>query len=139
MHAEVTRSVDQMTSAMTTFSERMAEHSANANTGMLKAAAELRATGAQLEEIHRSCANAVTEELKLTMDAYQKYVNEFTHRVDYLASGIVDSLNRLPGAVDDAANGLLDQVDHLSDSLMQAQHALNKTVDRLYDDPRRRQ
>ena len=139
MHAEVTRSLDQMTSAMSTFSERMAEHSANANTGMLKAAAELRATGAQLEEIHRNCANAVTEELKLTMDAYQKYVNEFTHRVDYLSSGIVDSLNRLPGVVDDAANGLLDQVDHLSDSLMQAQHALNKTVDRLYGDPRRHQ
>ena len=73
------------------------------------------------------------------MDAYQKYVNEFTHRVDYLSSGIVDSLNRLPGVVDDAANGLLDQVDHLSDSLMQAQHALNKTVDRLYGDPRRHQ
>jgi len=73
------------------------------------------------------------------MDAYQQYVNEFTHRVDYLANGIVDSLSRLPGVVDDAANNLLDQVDHLSDSFMQAQHVLNKTVDRLCDDPRRRQ
>ena len=139
MHAEVTRSVDQMTSAMSTFTERMAEHSANANTGMLKAAAELRATGAQLEEIHRNCANAVTEELKLTMDAYQQYVNEFTHRVDYLASGITDSLSQLPHAVDDAANGLLDQVDRLTDGILQAQRALNDTVERLYDDPRQHQ
>lgn len=134
MHAEVTRSVDQMTTAMTAFSQHMAEQSADANTGMLKAAAELRATGAQLEEIHRRCADSITEELKLTMDAYQQYVNEFTHRVDYLSSGIVNSLNRLPDAVDDAANGLLDQVDRLSESMERAQQALNQTVEHLYGD-----
>lgn len=136
MHAEVTRSIDQMTAAMNGFADRLAEQSANASTGMLKAAAELRATGAQLEEIHRDCAASIASELKLTLDAYQDYVNQFTQRVDYLADGISDALNRLPGAVDDTANQLLDQVDRLSDALMRAQRGLNDTVARLHDDAR---
>lgn len=136
MQAEVTRSLDQMTTALSNFTERAGEQSANASAGLLKAAAELRATGAQLEEIHRGCAASITNELKLTLDAYQDYVNQFTQRVDYLASGIVDSLNKLPAAVDDSANQLLDQVDRLSASMEQAQRALNDAVDRMYGDSR---
>ena len=138
MHADVTRSVDQMNSAMAGFADRLAEQSGNATTGMLKAAAELRATGAELKEIHQSCAASITEELKLTLDAYQDYVNQFTQRVDYLASGITGSMNRLPGVVDDAVNNLLDQVDRLSDAMAEAQHTLNDTVDRICEDARQR-
>lgn len=134
MHAEVTRSLDKMTGAMNSFTERMGEQSANASAGLLKAAAELRATGAQLEEIHKGCAASITNELKLTLDAYQDYVNQFTQRVDYLAAGIVDSLNKLPAAVNDSANQLLDQVDRLSEGMAQAQRALNDAAARLFDE-----
>lgn len=136
MHAEVTRSMDQMTTALANYSERIGEQSANASTGLLKAAAELRATGSQLEEIHRGCAASITNELKLTLDAYQDYVNQFTQRVDYLAGGISDSLNKLPGVVDDSANQLLDQVDRLTDAMEQAQRALNAAADRISGDAR---
>ena len=138
MQAEVTRSMDQMTTALSNFTDRLGEQSANASTGLLKAAAELRATGAQLEEIHRGCAASITNELKLTLDAYQDYVNQFTQRVDYLASGITDSLSKLPGVVDDGVNQLLDQVDRLTDAMAQAQRGLNDAADRLYSDARAR-
>ena len=131
MHADVTRSIDQMNSALTAFTDRITEQSASATAGMLKAGAELRATGAELQEIHRGCAEAITNELKITMDAYQDYVNQFTQRVDYLAGGINSSLSQLPGAVNDAANQLLDQVDHLSD-------AIHRAADSLYGEPRQR-
>lgn len=138
MHADVTRSLDQMNTAMAGFTDRIAEQSGNATTGMLKAAAELRATGAELKEIHQGCASAITEELKLTLDAYQDYVNQFTQRVDYLAAGITGSLNRMPEVVDDTVNTLLDQVDRLSDALTEAQHTLSDTVGQLRDDLRAR-
>ncbi len=138
MQAEVARSVDQMNGALNNFSKRMAEDSANASTGMLKAAAELRATGEHLKEIHKDCAAAITEELKMTLDSYQDYVNQFTQRVDYLAANISESLSSLPHAVDDTANQFLDQVDRLTDTLAQAQRVLNETVARLYDDQRPR-
>ena len=131
MHADVTRSIEQMNAALTAFTDRLTEQSAGATAGMLKAGAELRATGAELQEIHRGCAEAITNELKITMDAYQDYVNQFTQRVDYLASGINNSLSRLPGAVDEAANQLLDQVDHLSE-------AIQRAADSLYGDSRQR-
>ena len=138
MQAEVTRSLDQMTGALAGFTDRVGEQSASTSAGLLKAAAELRATGAQLEEIHRGCAASITNELKLTLDAYQDYVNQFTQRVDYLAGGISDSLSKLPRAVDESANQLLDQVDHLAEALERAQRALNETASRLQGDARAR-
>jgi len=137
MHADVTRSVEQMNQAMIDFAGRMSEQGAVASGGMAKAAAELRDASVQIQEIHRDCARGINNELKLTLDAYQDYVNKFTQHVDYLAAGISSSLNRLPGAVNESADQLLDQVDRLSNALMQAQRALNATVDRMYGDSRR--
>lgn len=138
MHEAVTRSVEDMNAALKDFAQRMGEQGASASEGLTSAAAELRATGAQLQAIHRECASGITEELKLTMDAYQDYVNQFTQRVDYLAGGISASLSKLPGAVDDSANLFLDQVDRLSDALVQAQRALNDSIDRLQGESRPR-
>ena len=132
MQAEVTRSVDQMTTALKGFTDRMAENSAAATASMSKAAAELRATGASLQDIHRDCTAEITNELKMTLDAYQDYVNQFTQRVDYLASGITEALGRLPRSVDDASNQFLDQIDRLTDALAQAQAALNRGVADFY-------
>ena len=138
MQAEVARSIDQMNSSLNSFTKRISEDSANASTGMLKAAAELRATGEHMREIHKDCTDAITAELKMTLDSYQDYVNQFTQRVDYLASNISDSLSHMPQAVSDTSNQFLDQVDRLSDTLMQAQRVLNETVARLYGDQRSR-
>ena len=138
MHAEVTQSMDRMGKALADFTDRVGAQSADASAGLLSAAAELRATGDTLKDIHRDCAKSITDELKLTLDAYQDYVNQFTQRVDYLAGGIADSLSRLPGAVDDSANLFLDQVDRLSGTLAQAQRALNDAVERLYGESRPR-
>ena len=138
MQAEVARSIDQMNASLNSFTKRVAEDSANASTGMLKAAAELRATGETMREIHKDCTDAITAELKMTLDSYQDYVNQFTQRVDYLAGSISDSLSHMPQAVSDTSNQFLDQVDRLSDTLMQAQRVLNETVARLYGDQRSR-
>ena len=138
MHAEVSRSVEQMNEALTGFTDRVREQSDDASAGLQAAARELRDTGAELREIHRDCADSINRELRLTLDAYQDYVNQFTQRVDYLAGGIADSLNRLPAAVDDSANAFLDQVDRLTDALVQAQRALDSTVERLYGESRPR-
>ena len=138
MQAEVARSIDQMNSSLNSFTKRISEDSANASTGMLKAAAELRATGEHIREIHRDCTDAITAELKMTLDSYQDYVNQFTQRVDYLASGISNSLEQMPQAVSEASDRFLDQVDRLSDSMVQAQRVLDETVARLYGDQRPR-
>ena len=132
MQAEVARSIDQMNSSLNNFTKRVTEDSANASTGMLKAAAELRATGEHIKEIHKDCTDAITAELKMTLDSYQDYVNQFTQRVDYLAGSISDSLSHMPQAVNDTSNQFLDQVDGLTRTLDQAQQALNDAVDRLY-------
>ena len=138
MQAEVARSIDQMNSSLNSFTKRISEDSANASTGMLKAAAELRATGEHIKEIHKDCTDAITAELKMTLDSYQDYVNQFTQRVDYLAGSISDSLSHMPQAVSDTSNQFLDQVDRLSDSMVQAQRVLDETVARLYGDQRPR-
>ena len=136
MQTEITRAVDQMTNAVSGFTKRFAEENANASASMLKAAAELRATGAELEGIHKDCTESINHELRTTMDAYQDYVNQFTQRVDYLANGITDSVSKLPHAVNDSANQFLDQIDRMTDALAEAQRALNESVDRLYGDRR---
>ncbi len=138
MQAEVSKNVEEMTAAMERFTQRFAEDNAEATGGMCKAAAELREAGSQLESIHRDCTSAVTEELKMTLDAYQDYVNQFTQRVDYLAGSISDSLAKLPHAVNAASNQFLDQVDRLTDSLVQAQRSLDAALDERYGSQPRR-
>ncbi len=132
MQAEITHSVDQMLTALKGFSEKMTENGNAAGASLTKAAEELRTTGENLQSIHRDCTGAITNELKLTLDAYQDYVNQFTQRVDYLASSISSALSQLPRNVDDATNGFLDQIDRLTDALSQAQAALNHGVDEFY-------
>ena len=138
MQEEVSHSMERMTAAVNDFTARVSEQSAGATEGIQLASEELRATGVELQRIHRDCAASITSELKLTLDAYQDYVNQFTQRVDYLAGGIADSLNRLPAAVDDSANLFLDQVDRLTETLVQAQRALDDTVQQLHGENRPR-
>lgn len=69
MQAEVSRSLDQMNTALTSFTQEVGEQGVGATASLSKAAAELRATGSQLEEIHRGCAASNTNELKLTLEA----------------------------------------------------------------------
>ena len=136
MQAEITGAVEQITESVSGFTQRFAEENAAASAGMMKAAAELRATGAELEGIHKDCTDAIMQELRSTMDAYQDYVNQFTQRVDYLSSSITESVGKLPRAVDDSANQFLDQIDRLTDALAEAQRALNQTVAQFYGERR---
>ncbi|MBR6766701.1 MAG: MotA/TolQ/ExbB proton channel family protein [Clostridia bacterium] len=132
MQADVVRSVDTMTTAVTNFTRRFAEENASASAAMLQAAGELRASGQHIENIHLQAAKALESELASTLDAYREYVNQFTQRVDYLASGISESLKQMPGAVSDSSDRFLDQVDHLTDTLEQARRGLDEAVSRLY-------
>lgn len=136
MQADVTRSVEQMTGAVANFTRDFAEENANASDGMLKAAAELRTTGAHLEAVNRDFSESINRELKSTLDAYQDYVNQFTKRVDYLAKNISDSVAKLPRAVDKTSGTFLDQMDQLNATLADAQNALQDAVDRLYGENR---
>ncbi len=131
MQAELMQNVEKMTAALSSFTDRVADDNAELTAGMLHAAQEIRAAGDDLERIHRDCTSAVTEELKMTLDAYQDYVNQFTQRVDYLATGICDSISSLPHAVDSSSNQFLDQLDRLADTLAQAQRSLEDAVAQL--------
>ena len=99
---------------------------------MQKASGELRAAASHIENVQKATSKAMQDELRGTLDAYREYVNQFTQRVDYLATGISDSLSKLPRAVGQTSNQFLDQVDQLIRALDQAQRALNDAVDRLY-------
>ena len=132
MQAEITRSVETMTGAVSQFTKKFAEENAAAAGAMGRAAEDLRATGASLEAIQKKTSAAFEEELRSTLDAYRDYVNQFTQRVDYLASSISDSLSQMPRAVGETSDQFLDQVDRLTRTLDQAQRALNDAVDRLY-------
>ena len=99
---------------------------------MQKAASELRASAASVERSHIQANKALQEEFGSTMDAYRDYVNQFTQRVDYLASNISGALQAMPDAVSEANNRFLDQVDRMTDAMVQAQRALEVTADRLY-------
>ena len=99
---------------------------------MQKAAADLRGSAGSIEKVHMQASKALQDEFSSTMDAYRDYVNQFTQRVDYLASSISRSLDGLPDAVADTNNRFLDQVDRLTDAMVQAQRALEVTADRLY-------
>ena len=132
MQAEVAGSMNAMTQAVSGFAKKLSDENVAASQSMQKAAQELRAAGKDLENIHKATSQAFEEELHTTLDAYRDYVNQFTKRVDYLASSISDSLSQLPGAVNETSNQFLDQVDQLTATLDQAQRALNDAVDRLY-------
>ena len=132
MQADVARNMETMTSAINGFTRRFAEENASAATAMLQASADLRASGQNIENIHKEATAALNKELADTLDSYREYVNQFTQRVDYLASGISESLEMLPKSVSDASDQFLDQVDRLTDTLAQAQHALDEAAARLY-------
>ena len=99
---------------------------------MLKAANDLRDSAASIEKVHLQANKALQDEFNTTMDAYRDYVNQFTQRVDYLASNISGSLQGLPDAVAETSNRFLDQVDRLTDAMIQAQRALEDAADRIY-------
>ena len=132
MQTDVARSVETMTNAVNSFTKRFSEANAAASEAMQKAAGDLRDAGAHLENIHKGAAKSIEEELKLTLDSYREYVNQFTQRVDYLASSISGALNGMPQAVADTSDQFLDQIDAMTRALDQAQRALNDAVDRLY-------
>lgn len=132
MQADVVRSVDTMTTAVNNFTRRFAEENASASTAMIQAATELRASGQHIESIHLQANKALESELSSTLDAYREYVNQFTQRVDYLASSISEALQQMPEAVTDSADRFLDQMDRLTDTLTQAQQDLDKAAAQLY-------
>ena len=132
MQAEVARSVDAMTNTVNSFTSRFAEENARASQAMQKAAGELKEAGANLEAIQKNTSQAFEEELTGTLDAYRDYVNQFTQRVDYLATNISDSLSKLPRAVSDTSDQFLDEVDRLTQTLNMAQRSLNDAVKRMY-------
>ncbi len=131
MQADVSRSMETMTSAINNFTRRFAEENANASAAMLKAAADLRASGAHIENIHLQATKSLEGELSSTLDAYREYVNQFTQRVDYLASSISGALNQLPDSVTVTSNRFLDQVDRMTEALNQAQVILDDAIDRM--------
>jgi len=133
MQTEVARSVENMTNTVNGFTRRFSEENAAAAQAMQKASVELREASAHFENIQQSAVKAMENELKSTLESYQDYVNQFTQRVDYLASGISESLSQMPKAVGETADQFLDQVDRLTQVLEQAQHALNEAVDRFYE------
>lgn len=132
MQADVVRSIDTMTGAVNTFTQRFAEENASASAAMIQAAGELKASGQHIENIHLKATKALESELASTLDAYREYVNQFTQRVDYLASNISDALKQMPGAVSDSSDRFLDQVDRLTDTLDQARRGLDEAAARLY-------
>ena len=110
----------------------MQDDLARATDAMQNAAADLRASAASVEKVYQQAGDALREEFASTMDGYRDYVNQFTQRVDYLASSISKSLEQLPDAVAEADNRLLDQVDRLGDAMVRAQRALEDAADRIY-------
>ena len=99
---------------------------------MQKASADLRGSAASIEKVHLQANQSLQDEFNSTMDAYRDYVNQFTQRVDYLASSISRSLEGMPDAVAESNNRFLDQVDRLTDAMVRAQRALEVTADRIY-------
>ena len=99
---------------------------------MQKAADDLRSSAGSIEKVHIQANKQLQEEFGSTMDAYRDYVNQFTQRVDYLASNISGALRELPDAVSEANNRFLDQVDRMTDAMVQGQRALEDAADRIY-------
>ena len=105
---------------------------AQAADAMQRAAGALSAAGDRLANVHADATRSISDELNTTLDAYRDYVNQFTQRVDYLASNISGALERMPDAVNDTNARFLDQVDALIDTLEQARRAIDAAADRMY-------
>lgn len=132
MHAELTRSVQAMQDSQKAMLKRFSEVSAESTAGLMKAAGDIRATGAMLETNRQRIGEQLRMDLSDTLDAFRDYMSEFTRRVDYLSQGIADSLGQLPAAVGESADAFLDQVDRIGATLEQAQAALEDAVRRMY-------
>ena len=132
LQADISRATGNMTAALDRFTARLAEENTGASAAMKSAAAALGEAGEKLAAVHQEAVRSLSEELNTTLDAYRDYVNQFTQRVDYLASNISGALEQMPGAVAETNNRFLDQVDAITDALEQAQNALNDAVNRLY-------
>ena len=132
MQADISKSADGMTAAMSSFARKFNDESAGATTALQKAATDLRTSAAHIENVHIQANKTLEAELSNTLDAYRDYVNQFTQRVDYLASNISGSLEQMPDAVNETSNRFLDQMDRLTDTLAQAEQELNAAIDRLY-------
>ena len=132
MQAELTHATDEFTAAIGKLSDRFAADVGRAAAGLDKAAGNLRSAGQELADVHADATRSITNELNTTLDSYRDYVNQFTQRVDYLATSIAGSLDRMPDAVNEANNRFLDQVDALTDTLEQAQRAIDSAVGRMY-------
>ena len=131
MQTEITRSVDAMTTAVKQFGARFNEDNAAAAQAMQKAAGDLKQAGAQIQAVQTGAVKAIEAEISNTLDAYRDYVNQFTQRVDYLASESPESLSGMPQAVNDTADEFLARVDRLSRTMEQAQRALEDAIGRL--------
>lgn len=132
MHAELSRAMQDLQQTQKTTLQRFSEVSSESTAGLLKAAGEIRATGAMLENNRQRIGEQLRVDLTDTLDAFRDYMAEFTKRVDYLAKNIADSLSQLPQAVGETADAFLDQIDRLGASLEEANAAINDAVDRLY-------
>ena len=132
MHAELSRAMQDLQQAQKNMLQRFSEVSGESTASLLKAAGEIRATGAMLENNRQRIGEQLRVDLTDTLDAFRDYMAEFTKRVDYLAKNIADSLGQLPQAVGETADAFLDQVDRLGATLEEANAAINDAVDRLY-------
>ena len=132
MHAELSRAMQDLQQAQKNLLQRFGEVSGESTAGLLKAAGEIRATGAMLESNRQRIGEQLRVDLTDTLDAFRDYMAEFTKRVDYLSKNIADSLSQLPQAVGETADAFLDQVDRLGATLEEANAAINDAVDRLY-------
>ncbi len=124
MQAEITRAVESMSGAVKQFGEKFNADTANASQAMQKASEDLRHAGAQIQSVQTGAMKAIEKEVQETLDAYRDYVNQFTQRVDYLASGITESLKEMPRAVNETADEFLAQVDRLTATMEEAQRTL---------------
>ena len=132
LQADIAQSNQRMSEALNQFLDRLTAEGGNTAANMRDASEQLRQAGEKLAAVHRDATTAINNELTATLDAYRDYVNQFTQRVDYLASNISGALDKMPAAVKETNNRLLDQVDALTDAMEQAQHAMNDAADRLY-------
>ncbi len=132
MHAELSRAMQDLQQTQKNLLQRFSEVSSESTAGLLKAAGEIRATGAMLENNRQRIGEQLRVDLTDTLDAFRDYMAEFTKRVDYLSKNIADSLSQLPQAVGETADAFLDQIDRLGASLEEANAAINDAVDRLY-------
>jgi regulator of sigma D len=132
MHGELNRSMLSLQEAQKEMLQRFSEVSGESTAGLMKAAGELRATGAMLENNRQRIGEQLRLDLSDTLDSFRDYMAEFTKRVDYLSAGIADALNQLPDAVGGATDHFLDQIDRISQALERAEASLSAAAARLY-------